>query len=182
MKKTLIFGLASLGLSFSCMTTAQADPVEDATYIVDASLSEEYLTAIMGAMADLMASSITGEMAKTGVTLSEDASQTIVALMMPSLIQGMKDGLGDEIVEVYLDNVSSESLAAYRAFLETPAGEELMSALPEITTVSAQVGERLGYDLGIAAAGDMVQRIQAGDFPAGTSEATREELIAVFKQ
>lgn len=182
MKKTLICGVASLGVSLSSLTTALAGPVEDANYIVDATLSDEYLSAIMGAMADLMASSITGELAKSGFTLSEDASQTLVVLMMPSLIQGMKDGLRDEIADVYLDAVSPESLAAYRAFLETTAGNELISALPEITTVSAQVGERLGYDLGLVAAEEMVQRIQSGDFPAGTRKATRDELIALFEK
>ncbi|MEL6725105.1 MAG: DUF2059 domain-containing protein [Pseudomonadota bacterium] len=182
MKKTFVFGMASLGVSLSSMTTAFADPVEDANYIVDVSLSDEYLSSVMGAMADLMASGIIGEMAKSGITLSDEASQTIVALMMPSLIQGMKEGLRDEIVDVYLDTLSPESLAAYRTFLETPAGIELIDALPEIADVSAQAGERLGFDLGVTAANEMAQRIQSGDFPPGTSEATRNELRQVFDQ
>nr|WP_070959745.1 DUF2059 domain-containing protein [Hyphomonas sp. Mor2] len=182
MKKTLVCGVISLGVSLSSLTTASAGPIEDANYIADATFSEEYLGAIMDAMANLMASSITGELARSGITLSVDASQTLVALMMPTLIEGMKDGMRDEIAGVYLDNVSPESLAAYRAFLESAAGVELINSMPEIATVSSQVGERLGHDLGLEAAAEMIQRIQSGDFPAGTSKATRDELVALFDQ
>lgn len=180
MKKKVIFGVASLAVGLSYMVSAHAEPLDDAQYIVDATLSDEYLSSVMDAVANLMASGVSGEMAKNGVRLSEEASQTIVALMMPTFIEGMKVGLRDELVDVYLDYVSPKSLAAYRAFLETPAGLELLRALPEITTVSSQVGEQLGYDLGINAAGDMMKRIKSGDFPPGTSEAVRDELTAVF--
>lgn len=182
MKKKYLFGFASLGVSLSYIMMAQAEPIDDARYIVDASLSEEYLSSVMDAMAKIMAACITGEMAKNGVMLSEEASATIVKLMKPSLIQGMRDGLRDDLVDVHLDLISPESLAAYRAFLETPAGAEIMSALPELTMVSSQIGEQLGFELGMAAADDMVIRIRAGDFPDGTSKATQEELIAVIDQ
>jgi len=180
MRNVILHGIASMSVALSGFAVASAEPVEDAQYIVDATLSDEYLGAMMGAMADLMAMSIAGEMAKSGVSLSDDASETIVALMLPPMIDGMKVGLRDGLVEVYVDTVSAESLAAYRAFLETQAGGELMAALPEITTVSAQVGERVGNELGMIAATQMIQSIQSGAFPPGTSQATRDELTAVF--
>ncbi|MEO1660971.1 MAG: DUF2059 domain-containing protein [Pseudomonadota bacterium] len=181
MVQAVFKSLAVSAILFSATPMASADPESDARYIVEATLTEDYLNVVMGAMAGMMGDSMTAEFARGGVRLSDDAGQTMVNMMMPTMLEIMLEGMGDELVAVYLDEMSPASLKAYREFLQTTAGQEVISSLPAISAASADVGERLGQSMGMQAAGVMMLNIQTGNFPDGTSEAVKSELSALFE-
>ena len=181
MAHSLMKSLAVSAVFLTATPVTFADPESDARYIVDATLTREYLTVVMGAMADMMSGNMTAELARNGVNISPDASDTMVKMMLPPMLDMMLEGMGDELAQVYLNEMSPESLQAYRAFLETPAGREVISSLPAISAASADVGERLGASMGMHAANEMMANIKSGNYPEGTSESVKSELSALLQ-
>lgn len=182
MKKLSLIGAATLFAGFSLVTipAASADARDDARFIVEATLTEEFLGATMGVMAEVMASSMAAEFAKSGVNLSDEAGETMLRMMMPTLIEGMRTGMTDDLIDVYLNTMSPESLSDYRKFLETPSGQEVLSSMPAVSVASAEVGGRLGQSLGLEAANAMIDNIITGNYPVGTSQSVQSELSAIF--
>ena len=174
--------LITAGIACLFMQPALADPLDDATYIVEQTVSDEYVTEIMSSMAELMAAGIVGELSQQGHRLSNDAADTIVELMMPTLVSGMSDEMRAGTVEIYREHMSPESLAAYRKFLESPAGQETIVLLPVLARAGAALGEEIGPVVGQQAAMEMFRRISSGQWPDGTSGRVKAELKGLMNQ
>lgn len=159
---------------------AAADPEEDAAIIVDALVSEDLYVAVFEALADLMGGNIRNEFSKAGEEVSDDAIETVVSMMTEDMSSMMATDMRQGMIDVYVEMFSSETLAAYRTFLETDAGREVAALTPELTREGQKLGEGIGADIGVRAANRMQERIKAGQFPEGTLRTTQSELRALF--
>ncbi len=67
----------------------------------------------------------------------------------------------DEIIPVYDKHYSLEDLKVMNEFYSTPAGQRLLSTMPQIMSESMAIGQKWGKDLGEEVLQDMA-RAQAG--------------------
>lgn len=154
--------------------------MEDALYIVDHTISRaEYEAAFVG-MADLMVGNLQNEFAKGGDSISNTASETVVVMMTRHMTDALLAGMREPLAEAYVYNVSPESLAAYRAFLETPEGQEISSTNGVIALESVKIGEELAESIAIPAVTAMIEDMRDGNYPAGTLKSTQRELERLF--
>lgn len=159
---------------------AQADPMEDALYIVDHTISRTEYEAAFAGMADLMVGNLQNEFAKGGDSISNAASETAVIMMSAQMADALLDGMRRPLAEAYVYNVSPEALAGYRAFLETPAGQEISASNGVIALESVKIGNELAESIAIPAVNAMIEDMRDGNYPAGTLKSTQRELERLF--
>ena len=169
---------AGAGLAFAL--SAAADTREDAEYIANALFHDAVIDEMFGAVSDMMVPMMIGEMQRNGVELSESGSRALSAMMMDSIVALGRTSFKEMYADVYEEKVSPESLAAFRAFLETDAGRELSIAQPIIVRESSLRGEQIGFIIATNAMDNIVADIEAGRWPEGTTRSAQQELRELF--
>lgn len=160
---------------------AAASPEADATAIAEYTMTDELFAVQMEGVAGLVADSIVGEFRRAGTSLSDESAQVLTAMFLPLLAAGMGTDMRAGSADALVQLASPEALAAYRAFLETPEGQEIAAIIPAYSRAQIVLGEQVGAGLGESTVQAAVAEMQADRFPIGTSPAVKAELKRVFE-
>ncbi len=161
----------------ACMCgAAHAEPIDDARAIVELTVDESQFELIFDAMGDLMLSALQNELANSGKAISEDAAKVYVALLTKHMASGLSGKMQEPLAEAYALNLSPDTLAAYRAFLETDAGREVAATQSLILQESTKIGEELAPPVATDAIIATMEDMKAGNWPEGTLKTTQKEL------
>ena len=152
-----------------------ADPMEDAYYIVEQTATRDQYEGAFAAMADLMLGNLQNELAKNGETISDDAADVAIQMLTAHMTDALLEGMREPIAKAYVYNLSPDALEAYRAFLETPEGQEISMASAAIMRESLKICEQVG-----PAVAAMQDDMRNENWPAGTLKSTQFELRALF--
>ena len=177
MFRQLLTGM-TLGLCFSSM--AFAEPIDDALVIVDNTIdAEQYARAFEG-MGELMLGMLQNELSKEGKTISRDAGLVYVGMMTSHMTDALVAQMREPLAKAYVANLTPETLAAYRAFLETDAGREVAATKALIMRESIKIGEDIAVAVATPAVAAAQADIEADNWPAGTLKTTQVELRELF--
>ncbi len=168
----------TLGLLAICVATspAVADPLQDAESIVEATILPETFEAAFEAIGGLMVGNIQNEVRQSGEEMSPEAAQLFSRLFMTASSHAMVEQMKEPMVEAYVANLSPQTLADYRAFLETPSGAEFIAAQPALMAEGARIGEAIGAQIALPALEIMKVQLAEGDVPPGTLKTVENEL------
>lgn len=172
----------ALAVLAATSTFACADPIDDATFIVDSTLTREYFAESLEQVSGLMVGFMQNELRKQGKEMSNDASEVLSDMMLEAMLEGMQAGMRSDMAEAYVLNFSPDTLAAYRAFLETPAGRELASKQGVIVAEAGKIGEEIGGELGLQAVQKITDDLAADRWPEGTLSSTKTEIANLFEE
>jgi Uncharacterized protein conserved in bacteria (DUF2059) len=159
---------------------AVADPMEDAYYIVEQTATRDQYEGAFAGMADLMLGNLQNEVAKNGETISDDAADVAIQLLTAHMTDALLEGMREPLAKAYVYNLSPDALEAYRAFLETPEGQEVSMASGALMRESLKIGEQLGARIAGPAVAAMQDDMRNENWPAGTLKSTQFELRALF--
>ena len=171
---------AAFGLVLIVAPGAAADPVRDAEYIVDKTMTTEQFDIAFAAMADLMLSSIQNELAKQGLSISDEGGKIVVEMMVGEMSARMVEEMRVPLVDVYVNELSPEALRAYKAFLQTEHGREVVAATPNLLAETNRVSELVGGGIATEAVELMLGDMQADNWPVGTPDRLKSELRSLF--
>ncbi len=174
--------LSTLVIALVAGLPVMADPMDDALYIVDQTLTQDHLEGGFAAVADLMVGNLQNEVAKGGDTISDDAARVVSQMLSQHMIESMMEAMREPLAKAYVYNLSPESLEAYRAFIETPAGQEVIGTSGALLLESYKIGEQVGGQVAGPAVAAMQADIRADRWPEGTLKSTRAELRELFDQ
>jgi hypothetical protein len=152
----------------------------DAERVVALTYSDAIFEAQAGAMSSIIRDAMIAEASRNGLSISDAAASTLTEMMVPRLVTDLGVGMRSELTALYLDALSPGSLAGYRAFLESPAGQEFLAALPQITATSAVIGEQVGADIAEALIEALIEDMANHNWPVNTTPATKRELRGMF--
>lgn len=162
------------------ISPAFADPVEDAEYIVDETVTAELLRPVMAAMGESMAAGIRGELLSQGVSLSDEASLVIAKIATDHMIDPMVSNMRAGTILAMMENISDEGLSEYRAFLETSAGQELVAATPELARAGERIGAEIAPGIAMLAVSQMIEDIQSDRWPDAVAAEVKDEIRAIY--
>ena len=115
-----------------------------------------------GAMADEMINMLKASQPSLPPRVFEIIREESVAFVKDAV--GGDEGMLEDIIAVYADQLSPEDTRELVGFYETPTGRRIADAMPEIQRRSMQVGqawgERMGPGLGVA----ITERLQEEGF------------------
>ena len=157
------------------------DNINDAQYVVDQLISEELFQAAMQSTANLMAGSLQNEVSKQGKELSDNGAAILSDWMASYMASSMVMLMREDLVKVYEANFSPETLAAYRAFLQTPAGQDIAKAQTLLVKEGEAIGLKYGERVAIDAINKISMSIKADTWPEDTPTVIKEELALLFK-
>ena len=159
---------------------AHADPMEDALVIVDNTIdANQYAKAFEG-LGDLMLGTLQNELSKEGKKISRSAGQVYVKMLTSHMTDALVDQMREPLAEAYVANVSPETLAAYRAFLETEEGQEIVLTRSIILDESLKIGEDIAGVVAAPAVAAAQADMESGNWPEGTLKTTQSELRDLF--
>ena len=167
---------AAAGLS------AEAGPREDAQAIVEYTVTEEMLEATFEALSELAVGTFQNEAAKAGKLLSEDAARVLGTMMFDEMIPLLTEAMREKMAPAYVHSMSPETLADFRAFLETPSGQEWAAAQATLTREATKVAETIAVPAAAEASKRMNQDVAEDVWPAGTLASTKAEIRAFLAE
>jgi hypothetical protein len=171
--RTLIVGVVLFAFAG---VSAEAGPREDAQAIVEYTVTEEILEASFEALSELAVGTFQNEAAKSGKILSEDAARVMGAMMFDEMIPLLTEAMRKEMASAYVYTMSPETLADFRAFLETPSGQEWASAQPQLTREATKIGQDIAVPAATEASKRMNVAVAQDVWPAGTLASTKAEI------
>ena len=178
----MIKTFSKLVLAFSILAgSAQADPYEDARRIVELTVTEELFATMMSTMGSLRAGNIQNEFTKIDKEMSDTAADTLAFMISNEMTKEMVQAMIEPMSEAYVANHSPQALAAYRAFLETPEGQEILALSPAMVSEGAIIGEKVGETVATSGGQRVMLSIQEGIWPPGTPKTVQRELKKLFK-
>ena len=177
--KSSVFAVIA-GIACMLVPMAVADPVRDAEYIVDKTNTQDMYDAAFEGMADLMLGNMQNELAKSGLSISDAGGATLVEMMVREMSGRMVEEMRVPLVDVYVDQLSPEALRAYKNFLQTEHGAELVAATPVIMAESTRMGETISEGLATEAVTLMLADMESGNWPPDTTETVKNELRTLF--
>jgi hypothetical protein len=141
---------------------ADADPRSDAQQVVQILVNQTTINAMLDSVEPLTRQALQsvlfqGENAK----LSASSRDVVITLFLSEFRSRFQTAMRDELVQVYMLELSPADLAGLRAFLETPAGRALGDKQASIIRRSSQVGARIGSGIGPVAAKAVADRLAA---------------------
>jgi len=163
-----VFGLAIL--------PAEAGPRDDAQAIVEYTVTEEMLAASFDALSDLAVGTFQNEAAKSGKLLSEDAARVLGTMLFEEMIPLLTAAMREKMASAYVYTMTPETLADFRAFLETPSGQEWAAAQPALTREATKIAENIAVPAAAEASKRMNASVAEDVWPAGTLESTKAEI------
>jgi len=158
-------------------SAASAEPIDDARAIVNMTIDESQFQIMFDSIGDLMLGTLQNELAKEGETLSDDAGRVYVAMLTGHMVNGLSGKMQEPLAEAYVLNLSPETLTAYRAFLETEAGQEVAATQGIIMQESTKIGEQLAAPVATEAVMAAQADMENGNWPKGTLKSTQKELM-----
>ena len=161
--------------------SAQADPRSDAERIVELIMSEETFAATGDMMAGLMVGSIQNAVRQEGGSLSDAAANNLAEITVDEMMPILEESMKARSADIYLDTLSPDTLAAYRAFLETPAGVEVIAQTGMIMRESEKLGGEIANESIKTVLDGVEARIEANDWPEGTLPSSKKEIRAIFE-
>ncbi|WP_084418351.1 DUF2059 domain-containing protein [Henriciella litoralis] len=167
--------------AFLLQIPAHADPRNDAERIVELTMGEDIFAATGDLMAELMVGSIQNAVRQEGGSLSDAAATNLVELLMNEMLPVLEKGMNERSVDIYLDTLSPDTLAVYRAFLETPAGLEVIEQTGTIMKESEKLGGEIANENIQTILKAVEARIEADDWPEGTLPSSKKEIRAIFE-
>lgn len=159
---------------------AGAGPRDDAQAIVEYTITEDMLRASFEALSELAVGTFQNEAAKSGKLLSEDAARVLGVMMFDEMIPLLTESMRKEMSSAYVHSMSPDTLADFRAFLETPSGQEWAAAQSTLTRETTKVAANIVAPIAREASIRMNKAIANDDWPAGTLASTKAE-IRVFQ-
>jgi hypothetical protein len=160
---------------------AQADPRRDAERIIELTMGEEIFAATGDLMAELMVGSIQNAVRQEGGSLSDAAALNLVQLLMDEMLPILDAGISERSVDIYLDTLTPDTIAAYRAFLETPAGQEVVAQTGTIMRESEKLGGEIANESIQTVLQAVEARIEANEWPEGTLPSSKKEIRTIFE-
>jgi hypothetical protein len=143
---------------------------------VEYTVTEEMLEASFEALSELAVGTFQNEAAKSGKLLSEDAARVLGTMMFDEMIPLLTEAMRQKMASAYVHSMSPETLADFRAFLETPSGREWAAAQPLLTRETTKVAESVVAPVANKASERMNASIAQDIWPAGTLASTKAEI------
>lgn len=174
-------GLVLAGcFSLPAMAEPKSQAQADAAYIVEQTVTADLFEAALEAISPLLIRNLDSEFRRNGRTVSDAALEVLELMIRQEMLRLMVDQMQQGAVVLYVDQFSPEALAGYRAFLETPAGQEIASGTPLLTRESAKLGDQMGQRLGVEAFQNIAALAKAGVWPDGTLPSTQREVAELL--
>ena len=165
--------IVALFLSACSGTLAWADEREDALYIASIMQSDEVIEVQLDAITPMLKDTLTVTLQQQGVQIT-DAGMRVAAEMF---VEEFGAVFGEQLREIYADglvkHMSSDDIAAFRAFLESSAGMNLAYNLPAMTKDMARNGEQAGMRAGVEVGQRIADRLEGDD----ASRFSKADLI-----
>lgn len=174
-----IFVSVFLTLSF-LSAFANADPEDDARRIVELTVTDDVFILSFEAIGEMMAGNFQNEFSKAGLSMTDGAAAVLSTMVCREMALEMADIMREPMVDAYLANHSAEALAAYRAFLDTPEGMEIVKNMPAMMKESNLAAEQFAERLATDAVGKVYADMQNDVWPDGTPKTVQNELKSLF--
>lgn len=157
-----------------------ADPMDDALYVVDQTVTRDQFETAFASMSELMVGSFQNEFSKEGKTVSTDAARVLSQLLSSNMVDGLISEMREPLAAAYVENMSAHALADLRAFLETDSGQEFAASTNAIMRESVKIGEELAVTVVGPAVEAMQNDIRNERWPEGTLKSTQAELRELY--
>lgn len=168
-------------LSFSLMALvaplSEASPREDAQAIVDITVTDEMMGASFEALSDLIVGNFQNEAAKNGKILSEDAARVLGGMLFSEMTPLFTKAMRREMADAYVFTMTPQALADFRAFLESPSGREWAATQPELMREATKIAEVIALPVATKGVELMNEAIARGEWPEGTLNSTKAEIV-----
>lgn len=112
--------------SFS--SAAQADPKDDAEYIVGQTVTRAMFQGAISAQRPLIVGALENELRSAGLTLPDP--DRFFDLFMAEFMEEFLVAMQEQTASLYLENFSEQQLADIADFYRTDSGQALISATP----------------------------------------------------
>lgn len=160
-------------------STAFADPLEDAQYIVDQTVTKEIFEGTFVALGPVLTSAIQNDLRAQGITLPNP--ERFMELFISEFIDEFTESMRVQSVSIYLDQFNAEELEAIAAFYRSDAGQSLVAATPEIMLQSSAIGEVAGQQAGMNAGPRLADRIEKEGLLEVDDPSLLESLIDALR-
>ena len=174
-------------LSFACAATmsllplhAQADEQADAQAVTELLLSDDVVEATFGAFGELMGNVMIAEFKKNGVEIPDEASVLFTRMMLDKMVEQMGAAIRGAQQDIYMENLSSDELRDYLAFLNSSSGQAIVAMQGVLVTEGARRGEIIGQEVAPNLLSQITNDLRAGRIPDGADQKTFDELVEVI--
>ncbi len=175
-------GLSALLLS-TVLTYANplvAGPVEDAQFIIDATVTEEAMYGLLAAMGPMLSGAMESEFRRNGIELSDPEAFT--RILMEEFMAGYLDAMRAEMVTVYLEEFTPDELAGIAGFFRTPAGQAMAAKTSTLAERGAAIGGAVGQDAALAVADRLAARLRSEGVTITVDPTMQERLLDLLDQ
>jgi hypothetical protein len=141
---------------------ADADPHSDAQQVVQILVSQSSIDAMLDSVEPLTRQALQHALSQgEDANLSASSRDVVITLFLREFRSRFQTAMRDELVQVYMLELSPAELAGLRAFLESPAGRSFGNKQASIIRRSSQVGARIGSGIGPVAGKAVADRLAA---------------------
>ena len=160
-------------------TTSFADPKEDATFIVQQTLTENMFAAAIFAQKDLIASALLNDLGAQGITLSDP--DRFVEILVEEFLAEFTETMQAGTVDVYLNRFTPQQLSELAAFYRSDTGQALLAATPELMQTGATMGSEAGRRAGLNAGPRVAERLKNENVVLTADPTLMQRLIDALR-
>ena len=175
MKKTL-----SLALLVGFLAVpALADPLEDATYITEQTVTEELFVGAMIAQRTLIKSALENEFAKNDVIISD--MDQFMDIFLEEFMAEFLQTMQTEVRALYLKEFTAQEMSDMAAFYATSSGQRMIEKTPALMITLAQTGQVAGQQAGRNAGPRVARKLEAEGVTIDIEKGTMEKLLNLLR-
>lgn len=176
MRRMFVFAMASFTFFAA---PSWAGPQEDATYIVEQTVTKSMFEAALEAQRPLIIPAMENQLAKKGVVFSDITG--FANIFMEEFIDEFTEFMQRDTVGLYLAQFSPEELSEIAAFYSSTAGQALLRETPKLMQNAARIGQLAGIEAGRNAGPRVAARLQEEGITVENDKSLTQRLIDALK-
>lgn len=157
--KTKLFAYAFIFLLSFVGNSVQADPQEDANYIVSQTVTRIMFESLAATQRPLIISALKNDLGENGITLPNP--ERLFDLLLEEFLDEFVLSMQDQSASIFLQEFSEQELADIANFLKTESGQAYLLATPTLMKAGAEMGRRAGQRAGANAGKRLASRIES---------------------
>lgn len=158
---------------------AFAGPYEDATYIVEQTVTKTIFLGALKAQQPLILSAIENELRKKEIKISD--MKRFSDVFMKEFIDEFTVNMQQESIGFYTLNFTSEQLSDLASFYTTSTGQLLIQKTPELLLWGAKTGAIAGAAAGKNANARVAKRLRDEDISVTDDKSMMDRLLQMLK-
>ncbi|SPF78256.1 DUF2059 domain-containing protein [Pseudoprimorskyibacter insulae] len=176
MKRIALGLVASLALA----VPAQADPKEDAGYIVSQMMTQENLSGAILSQQPLIRGALQNQYAQMGIEISD--MDLFMKIFMEEFLGSFTAAVQSDMIDLHLEQFTPEELADYAAFLKTPTGQKLAQNQPVLMQRGSEIGQYHGQMTGQSIGPKLAERLKEEGVVVTRDKSMMDRLLNILSK